>query len=228
MAILIAEDNPVSAKLVDQTLKKQGFETFIAANGAEALEILSKHSSSVEIVITDVLMPVMDGLTLAQKMKTSPQFAHIPVIVCTVLKDAQNIKKAAAIGCRHYLLKPYRPEELRAKILECRRNEKKVMRSQAEIIPHHHLKENQYAEIRAAFRQLLEGYISFTDEKRKSNNNGELDLGNIHECSVIFGAERLKNLLEQLEKGEQAKIDDPELNQALLSEMSNVVKALSK
>jgi two-component system, chemotaxis family, chemotaxis protein CheY len=228
MAILIVEDNPVSAKLVEQTLKKYDFETLMAGNGVEALEILSKNPSSIEIVITDVMMPEMDGLTLAQKMKTSPQCAHIPVIICTVLKDAENIKEAAAIGCRHYLLKPYRPEELRAKVLECRRNEKKVMRSQAEIISHYHLKENQYAEIRAAFRQLLEGYISFTDEKRKSNNNGELDLGNIHECSVIFGAERLKNLLEQREKGEHTKIDDPELNQALLSEMSNVVKALSK
>jgi hypothetical protein len=53
-------------------------------------------------------------------------------------------------------------------------------------------------------------------------------LGNIHECAVIFGAERLKILLEQCEKGKQEKVDDPELNQALLNEMSNVVKALSK
>ena len=157
--------------------------------------------SSIEIVITDVMMPEMDGLTLANKIKTSPLYAHIPVIICTILQDVESIKKAASIGCRHYLLKPFRPEDLRAKILECRRHEKKVVRSQAEIMSHYRLKENQYAEIRAAFLQLLENYVSLTDEKLRIKNNGELDLGNINECAVIFGAERLKVLVEQYENG---------------------------
>jgi CheY-like chemotaxis protein len=228
MAILIVEDNPVSARLVEQTLKRYDFETFTASNGVAALEILSKNPASIDIVITDLMMPEMDGLALAKKIKTSPEYEHIPVIVCTVLRDAENIKKAAAIGCRHYLLKPYRPEELRAKVLECRRHEMKVMRSKAEIMSNFHLKEDQYDEIRASFRQLLESYISFKDEKTKSNNNGDFDLVNIHECAVTFGTERLKILLERHEKGERDKINDSALNQALLSEMSNVVKALSK
>jgi CheY-like chemotaxis protein len=228
MAILIVEDNPVSAKLLDQSLKKYDYETFMAGNGVEALEVLSKNSSSIEMVITDVMMPEMDGLTLAKKIKTSTPFAHIPVIVCTILQDAESIKKAASIGCRHYLLKPFRPEDLRAKILECRRHEKKVVRSQAEIMSHYRLKENQYAEIRAAFLQLLENYISLTDEKLRIQNNGELDLGNINECAVIFGAERLKVLVEQYGIGGPTRIDDPELKQALLGEMSNVIKALSR
>jgi CheY-like chemotaxis protein len=228
MAILIAEDNPVSAKLVDQTLKKNGFQTFMAGNGAEALELLSQHSSSIEIVITDVLMPVMDGLSLAKEIKTSPQYEHIPVIVCTVLHDVDSIKKAAAIGCRHYLVKPFRPEDLYAKVLECRLHETKVMRSQVEIMSHYNLQGNQYAEIRTSFRQLLESYLSFTTERRKGNNKGEFDLVNIHECAVIFGTERLKALLEQYEKNGQLKNDGTERDQTLLNEMNKVVKVLSK
>ena len=228
MAILIVEDNPVSAKLLDQSLKKYDYETFTAGNGVEALEILSKNLSSIEVVITDVMMPEMDGLTLANEIRNSSLYAHIPVIICTILQDVESIKKAASIGCRHYLLKPFRPEDLRAKILECRRHEKKVVRSQAEIMSHYRLKENQYAEIRAAFLQLLENYVSLTDEKLRIKNNGELDLGNINECAVIFGAERLKVLVEQYGNGEPARSDDPELKQALLGEMSNVIKALSR
>ena len=228
MAILIVEDNPVSSKLLEQSLKKYEYETITAGNGVEALEILSKNPSSIEIVITDVMMPEMDGLTLANKIKTSPLYAHIPVIICTILQDVESIKKAASIGCRHYLLKPFRPEDLRAKILECRRHEQKVVRSQAEIMSHYRLKENQYAEIRAAFRQLLENYVAFTDETVKIKKNGELDLGNINECAVIFGAERLKTLVEQYEKGGQTKIDDPELKESLLEEMKSVIKALSR
>ena len=228
MAILIVEDNPVSVKLLDQSLKKYDYETFTAGNGVEALEILSKNLSSIEIVITDVMMPEMDGLTLANKIRSSSLYEHIPVIICTILQDVESIKKAASIGCRHYLLKPFRPEDLRAKILECRRHEKKIVRSQAEIMSHYRLKENQYAEIRAAFLQLLENYVSLTDEKLRTQNNGELDLGNINEGAVIFGAERLKVLVEQYGNGGPARIDDPQLKQALLGEMSNVIKALAR
>jgi CheY-like chemotaxis protein len=228
MAILIVEDNPVSAKLLDQALKKYDYETFTAGNGVEALEILSKNLASIDVVITDVMMPEMDGLSLASKIKTSPLYAHIPVVICTILQDVESIRKAATVGCRHYLLKPFRPEDIRAKILECRRHEKKIIRSQADIMSHYRLKESQYAEIRAAFLQLLESYVSLTDEKIINRKNGELDLGNINECAVIFGAERLKILVEQYEKGRESRPDDPELQQALLGEMSNVIKALAK
>ncbi len=228
MAILIVEDNPVSAKLLDQSLRKYDYETFTAGNGVEALEILSKNLASIDVVITDVMMPEMDGLSLASKIKTSPLYAHIPVIICTILQDVESIRKAAAIGCRHYLLKPFRSDDLRAKILECRRHEKKVIRSQADIMSHYRLKESQYAEIRAAFLQLLESYVSLNDERIRNRKNAELDLGNINECAVIFGAERLKILVEQCEKMGESSPDDPELQQALLGEMSNVIKALAK
>lgn len=228
MAILIVEDNPVSAKLLEQSLKKYDYETLAAGNGVEALEILSKNGSSIEIVITDVMMPEMDGLTLAEKIKTTALFAHIPVIICTILQDVESIKKAASIGCRHYLLKPFRPEDLRSKILECRRHEKKVVRSQAEIMSHYRLKETQYAEIRTAFLLLLESHVSLTEEKLAARNNGKLDLGNINECAVIFGAERLKALVEQYEQDRQTRMDDPAFRESLLGEINNVVHALSK
>lgn len=228
MAILIDEDNPVSAKLVEQTLKKQGIETIIAGNGAEALELLSKHYSFIQIVITDVLMPVMDGLALAKEIMTSHQYGHIPVIVCTVLNDVVSIKKAAAIGCRHYLVKPFRPEDLYAKVLECLLHETKIIQSQIEIMSRYNLPRNQRSEIRASFRQLVESYLSFTTEKRKGNKKEGFDLLNLHECAVIFGTERLRILLEQHKKGEDLEIDNPELSNALLNEMKNLVNALSK
>jgi CheY-like chemotaxis protein len=227
MAILIVEDNPITAKLLVQSLRKYDYETFTAGNGVEALEILSKNLASIDVVITDVMMPEMDGLSLASKIKTSPFYAHIPVIICTILQDVESIRKAASIGCRHYLLKPFRPGDLRAKILECRRHEKKVIRSQADIMSHYRLKESQYVEIRAAFLQLLENYVSLTDEKIKHRKNAELDLGNISECAVIFGAERLKILVEQFEKMGESSSNDPEQQQALLGEMGNVINALA-
>lgn len=93
---------------------------------------------------------------------------------------------------------------------------------------HYRLKETQYAEIRTAFLLLLESHVSLTEEKLAARNNGKLDLGNINECAVIFGAERLKVLVEQYEKDKQTMIDDPAFRESLLGEINNVIKALSK
>jgi response regulator RpfG family c-di-GMP phosphodiesterase len=95
----------------------------------------------------------------------------IPVIVCTVPTDVDSIKKAAAIGCRHYLVKPFRPEDLYAKVLECFLHETKEMQSQIEIMSRYSLRRNQHSEIRASFGQL-ESYLSHTTEKRKGNKKG--------------------------------------------------------
>ena len=226
MAILVVEDNPVSAKLLDITLRKYDFDTLVAENGVQALEILSNHLSAIDVVIADVMMPEMDGLALAARIKTSPCYAHIPVVICTMQHDVESIKRAASLGCRHYLLKPFRPEDLRVKILECLRQGEKVVRSQAEIMSHYRMKDSQYAEIRAAFLQLLESHMALTD--RNNKEAADQNLRNINECTVIFGAERLKCLLEQYEKGRQEKEGNAELSQAILTEMKNVSNRISE
>lgn len=226
MAILIVEDNPVSAKLIDITLRKNDFETLVAEDGVQALEFLTNSSSVIDVVIADVMMPGMDGLTLAAKIKTTPGYAHIPVIICTMQHDVESIKKAASLGCRHYLLKPFRPEDLRAKILECLRQREKVVSSRAEIMSRYRMKDGQYAEIRTAFLQLLESHLALAD--RKYGEPVDQDLRNIDECAMIFGAERLKCLLEQYEMGRRDKTDNSELDRAILTEMKNVSSMISK
>jgi two-component system chemotaxis response regulator CheY len=98
MSILIAEDNAVTSKLMQLNLEKLGYASIFAKNGSEALEKL-KASDDIRLVITDILMPDMDGLTLFQAIKSTPLFQNIPVIICSSLSDAPSIKKAASLGC---------------------------------------------------------------------------------------------------------------------------------
>jgi len=155
MSILIAEDNDVTSKLIQLHLEKQGYASVIAKNGSEALEKL-QTSDDIRLVITDILMPDMDGLTLFQAVKSTPLFQNIPVIICTSLSDAPSIKKAASLGCKHYLLKPFSPEELKRKVSEALGEEKRIIKDKAAIIREHRLKEDSFDALAVTFRVLLE------------------------------------------------------------------------
>jgi len=231
MAILIVEDNPVSAKLMEHSLKRLNYETIIATKGSEALHILSEDAS-INLVITDMMMPDMDGLELMQELKTSSGYAHIPVIVCTVLRDKDSIKRAAMLGCSHYLVKPYQINDLRMKVADCLKKDKIFMKSKAEVMVQYRLSEDNYIEIRDEFVRVLEEYLAMLTQKKQNDGERNFDLENIHECAIIFGADQLRILVERIEAdnniARQGKTDDLELNQALLSEINNVMKALSR
>jgi CheY-like chemotaxis protein len=230
MAILIVEDNPMSAKLMEHSLKKLNYQTLIASNGKEALDILAENAS-INLVVTDVMMPEMDGLELVERIKNSADYAHMPVIVCTVLRDKDSIKRAATLGCNHYLVKPYQINDLRTKVTECLRQDKIFMKSKAEAMAQYRLNEDNYTEIKNAFLQVLEEYLAFLKQKQQSDEEKDLDHENIHECAVLFGTEQLRLLIEKTEVQKnigQGKTDNPEINQALLNEIEKVIKALSR
>jgi CheY-like chemotaxis protein len=228
MAILIVEDNPMSAKLMEHSLKKLNHQTVIASNGKEALDILAENAS-IDLVITDVMMPEMDGLELAGRIKHSSDHAHVPVIVCTVLRDKDSIKRAATLGCTHYLVKPYQLNDLRAKVAECLRQDQIFMKSKAEVMAQYRLNEDNYNEIKSAFLQVLEEYLVLL--QKQSNDGKDLDYENIHECAVLFGTEQLRLLLEKTEAQKNAGhagMDNPAINRALVNEIHKVIKALSR
>ena len=82
MAILIVEDNPVNAKLLVLMLRGAGFQCEVAGNGKEALAMLSEMAE-IQLVITDYMMPAMDGLELIEKIRAIPQLNHIPILIAS-------------------------------------------------------------------------------------------------------------------------------------------------
>jgi putative two-component system response regulator len=108
MTVLIAEDEPVTARLIEAILIKRRFKTLVASSGEEALRLLIANPD-VRLLITDLRMPSMDGLTLVRRLRASPQWAKLPVIICTATGELQSVDQAADLGCTQYLLKPVTP-----------------------------------------------------------------------------------------------------------------------
>jgi len=112
LPILVVEDNLVNQKLMIKILEKLGYQSRVASHGKEALRIL--ENEAISLVLMDLQMPVMDGLTCTAKIRErSDQLKNIPIIAITAnLMDADK-KKCIECGMNDYLKKPINLNELR-------------------------------------------------------------------------------------------------------------------
>lgn len=111
MSILIVEDNPVNAKLLVLMLRGAGFQSEIAGNGKEALAMLP-DMPEIQLVVTDYMMPEMDGLELIEKVRAIPQFNHIPILIASAHADLETVKRAKRVRCDGFLVKPIERQQL--------------------------------------------------------------------------------------------------------------------
>ena len=112
--VLIADDDAVSMYLLRHCLTSAGFDVCCADDGREALRLMRQQLPA--LVILDVMMPVMDGLELLRHAKADPQLAAIPVVVVTSREQDSDILEALKLGAADYLVKPFNPTELLARV----------------------------------------------------------------------------------------------------------------
>lgn len=110
--VLIVEDSRIQATMLRQLLQQNGYEASVAANGLEALELARARVP--DIVISDIVMPEMDGYATCCALKSEPRTSQVPVILLTALTNAIDIVEGLQAGADYYLTKPYDPQYLLA------------------------------------------------------------------------------------------------------------------
>ena len=103
MKILVVDDMPIFRDPIAASLRLAGFETVCASNGEEALAAIKAHKPAV--VLLDVSMPIMDGLSCVRAMRADPETAKTPVILFTALSDKKYVIEAGKLGVHDYMLK---------------------------------------------------------------------------------------------------------------------------
>jgi len=111
--ILVVEDNPELLMLMHHILKTH-YRVLVAKNGREALDII--HKTPLDLIVSDVMMPEMDGLQLTQTLKDDPNYSHLPIILLTANTQQGDEEEALRIGADEYLTKPFRLGELKLRI----------------------------------------------------------------------------------------------------------------
>lgn len=126
--ILIVEDSPTQAEQLKHLLEEQGYTANVAGNGRQALAAAKKYNPT--LVISDVVMPEMDGYTFCKELKSDDRLKDIPVILVTQLSSAHDVITGLECGADNFILKPYDEKYLLSRIqyiltnLELRKREK--------------------------------------------------------------------------------------------------------
>jgi two-component system, chemotaxis family, chemotaxis protein CheY len=113
-SILAVDDSPSMRQLVSFTLRSAGYQVVEAADGREALA--AARSQPVQLVITDVNMPNMDGITLTRELRLLPAFKFTPILLLTTESAADRRQAGKSAGATGWLVKPFNPDQLLATI----------------------------------------------------------------------------------------------------------------
>jgi two-component system chemotaxis response regulator CheY len=115
---LIVDDSSVMRKIVERSLRQAGLDQMIvyeAGNGAEGLDLLK--SKSVDLILSDINMPSMDGLEFLRQIRAQGLAPGIPVVMITTESSEEHVKQAILAGARGYIRKPFTAEQVKERVL---------------------------------------------------------------------------------------------------------------
>ncbi|MET9801179.1 response regulator [Streptomyces sp. NPDC006368] len=107
--VLVVDDNRVIRQLIRVNLELEGFEVVTAADGAECLDVV--HRVCPDVVTLDVVMPRLDGLRTAARLREDPRTGHLPVAIISACTEG-DVESGLAVGVDAFLAKPFEPDEL--------------------------------------------------------------------------------------------------------------------
>jgi len=238
-AILVAEDNELNQEVAMGLLADAGFVVTIANNGEEALNLLKQHSY--DIVLMDMQMPIMDGVTATQEIRKSASLDELPIVAMTANAMTQDKERCLAAGMNDHIAKPIDPDELFRTLLRWIKPQINSNRNTAKLDEH----KAQAAEIKlpniegvdihlglkrvlnkmpayiSMLRKFLESQIAAPAELRFALTNNDMSTAEriAHTAKAVcgnIGAMGLHNQAEELEKlcgsGAATELIVPKLN----------------
>ncbi|HEY0743938.1 MAG TPA: response regulator [Chryseosolibacter sp.] len=110
--VLLVEDTLELAQQACDILRMEGHNVLISLNGADALQLLRSGNLKPDVIITDLLMPGVDGFTLIEAVKNIPGLADTPIVIMSAKSDQDTVGRASSLGIKKFLAKPCSPEKL--------------------------------------------------------------------------------------------------------------------
>ena len=106
--ILVVDDSPTIVKFVSFSLRNSGFEVVTASDGMDAIEKMSHLSEDVNLVITDLNMPNLDGYGLIGTLRQNERYRHMPIIILSSEDGDEDRQRGMTVGANSYLVKPFK------------------------------------------------------------------------------------------------------------------------
>ncbi len=156
-SILVVEDHSALREYIGDLLSPY-YQIITAENGVKALDILNRNQN-INLIVSDIMMPEMDGFQLLDHLKSHSTYQHIPVIMLTARADIQDKLKALRVGVDDYLLKPFVEEELQVRIQNLLRNYAQRKEANKDSLPQEADKERELSARDKTWLIAFETYI---------------------------------------------------------------------
>ncbi|MBC2581456.1 diguanylate cyclase [Clostridium sp. DJ247] len=172
--ILVVEDSLTQAEQLRFILEKIDYKVVIVNDGLQALEYINNHMP--DLVITDILMPKMDGYELCEKIKENSKLKHIPVILLTSLSDPGDVIKGLKVKADNFITKPYKESFLLSRIhhmlinIELRKNKISEMGIEVFFEGERHFINSERIQIIDLLLSTFENAVQKTKELEDANN----------------------------------------------------------
>ena len=112
--ILVAEDDPVTARFVGSLLEEHGYDVVVAEDGDHALEMAAEAAP--DLIVSDLVMPYRDGYEVLRALRNDPRFRAVPVVILSMRDREEDIVRGFEQGADDYVVKPFNARELVARI----------------------------------------------------------------------------------------------------------------
>ena len=114
--ILIVDDEPSIIVPLQFLMEQNGHDVMVAFSGEEAMEIIDENK--IDLILLDIMLPVIDGFEVCQRVRENPQWYKIKIILLTALDSDANVKKGLSLGANAYITKPFSNIEIVDKVKE--------------------------------------------------------------------------------------------------------------
>jgi signal transduction histidine kinase len=193
--ILLVEDDVNLLEGVRNILELDHYEVLTAENGVEALEILRQEIIPPDLIVSDIMMPRMDGIRLLEEVRQEQRWISIPFIYLTARGEKVDIQRGKQLGVDDYVIKPYDPDDLLIAIKSRLDRHKKLNKYYTEAMAE--LKRSILTILNHEFRTPLTFVVAYAD-MLTSQEPTTLSTGELRDYlkGVSTGAERLRRLIE--------------------------------
>ena len=202
MSILIVEDNPINAMVLENFLAKGGYQTAVAKNARDALACLPQMKD-LQLIITDLSMPEMDGLEFIAHLRGTPATKSLPVIIVTGNASASTVGRAKDLECAAFLVKPIDKIQLLNRVESLLNEHPPVLQDQQRVMNIMGIGTPEYDGLMKAFRAQVRIALSTVGVEQGESDeaiseNASQRFREVAESARILGADQFAMLYARL------------------------------
>lgn len=116
LQVLVAEDEPSNAEIVQVILESEGHRVTVCMDGTQVLDLCLQQGRRFDVILMDILMPVMDGLETTRHLRADARTREVPIVCVSAKASGSDADRGLAAGCTSYVTKPYKRRTLLAEI----------------------------------------------------------------------------------------------------------------